>query len=59
MADQVTDEQRKNGLPFPPLSNILETEVSTTVRVATLVFSPKIAGVYRPVDSASWYGVDL
>jgi hypothetical protein len=44
----------QEGIAFPTSSNILETEVRTAVRVATLVFSPKIAGVYRPEDVDSW-----
>jgi malate dehydrogenase (oxaloacetate-decarboxylating)(NADP+) len=53
-AEQVTDEQRTKGLLFPPQSNILETEVRTAVRAATLVFDRKLAGVDRPGDVDSW-----
>lgn len=53
-ADQVTDEQRRMGMLFPPQSNVLETEVFTAVRVATLVFDRDLAGVDRPRDVDSW-----
>jgi malate dehydrogenase (oxaloacetate-decarboxylating)(NADP+) len=53
-ADQVTDEQRRKGLLFPPQSNVLETEVRTAVRVATLVFDRDLARVDRPKDIDSW-----
>jgi malate dehydrogenase (oxaloacetate-decarboxylating)(NADP+) len=53
-ADQVTDDQRKMGLLFPPQSNVLESEVRTAVRVATLVFDRNLARVNRPKDIDSW-----
>lgn len=49
-ADQVTDEQLKKGMLFPPQSNILETEVRTAVRVATLIFNRDLARVDQPKD---------
>jgi len=53
-ADQVTDEQRKKGLLFPPQSNILEAEVCTAVRIATLVFERNLARVDQPKDVNAW-----
>jgi malate dehydrogenase (oxaloacetate-decarboxylating)(NADP+) len=53
-ADAVTDEQRGQGLMFPPQSNVLETEVRTAVRVATLVFDRNLADVGRPSDINAW-----
>jgi malate dehydrogenase (oxaloacetate-decarboxylating)(NADP+) len=50
VADQVTPEQLKLGMLFPPQSNILETEIRTAVRVAKLVFEEGLAGVPRPKD---------
>jgi malate dehydrogenase (oxaloacetate-decarboxylating)(NADP+) len=50
VADQVTPEQLKLGMLFPPQSNILETEIKTAVRVARLVFEEGLAGVSRPDD---------
>jgi malate dehydrogenase (oxaloacetate-decarboxylating)(NADP+) len=53
-ADQVTDEQRGKGMLFPPQSNVLETEVSTATRVASLVFERNLARVDRPKEIKSW-----
>jgi malate dehydrogenase (oxaloacetate-decarboxylating)(NADP+) len=50
VADQVTTEQLKLGMLFPPQSNILEVEVQTAVRVAKLVFDAGLARVDRPTD---------
>jgi malate dehydrogenase (oxaloacetate-decarboxylating)(NADP+) len=49
-ANQVTLEQLKLGMLFPPQSNILEVEVQTATRVAKLVFDADLARVDRPVD---------
>jgi malate dehydrogenase (oxaloacetate-decarboxylating)(NADP+) len=48
VADQVTPDQLKLGMLFPPQSNILEVEVRTAVRVAKLVFDSGLARVDRP-----------
>jgi len=53
-ADQVTDEQRERGMLFPPQTNVLETEVCTAIRVATLIFDRNLAGVSRPKDVEAW-----
>ncbi len=50
VADQVTPEQLKLGMLFPPQSNILETEIQTAARVAKLVFDSGLARVPRPAD---------
>ena len=50
VADQVTAEQLKLGMLFPPQSNILETEIRTAVRVARMVFESNLARVARPAD---------
>ena len=50
VADQVTPEQLKLGMFFPPQSNILEVEVKTAARVAKLVFDANLARVDRPAD---------
>jgi malate dehydrogenase (oxaloacetate-decarboxylating)(NADP+) len=50
VADQVTPEQLKLGMLFPPQSNILETEIKTAARVAKMVFDSKLACVERPAD---------
>jgi malate dehydrogenase (oxaloacetate-decarboxylating)(NADP+) len=45
VADQVTPEQLKLGMLFPPQSDILEVEVKTAARVAKLVFDADLARV--------------
>jgi malate dehydrogenase (oxaloacetate-decarboxylating)(NADP+) len=50
LADQVTDEQLRLGMLFPPQSNILEVEIRTAARVAKLVFDSGLARVDRPGD---------
>ncbi len=50
VADQVPPEMMKQGLLYPPQSNILETEIKTAVRVAKLVFDLGLARVDRPSD---------
>ncbi len=53
-ADAVTDEQRAQGLMFPPQSNVLESEVRTAVRVSTLIFDRNLAGIDRPSNVDAW-----
>ena len=50
VADQVTSDQLKLGMLFPPQSNILEVEIQTAARVAKLVFDTGLARVDRPTD---------
>jgi malate dehydrogenase (oxaloacetate-decarboxylating)(NADP+) len=50
VADQVTPEQLKLGMLFPPQSNILEVEIQTAARVAKLVFDADLARVDRPAN---------
>ena len=50
VADQVTSDQLKLGMLFPPQSSILEVEVQTAGRVAKLVFDAGLARVDRPAD---------
>ncbi|MGC2321331.1 MAG: hypothetical protein WA463_01750, partial [Terriglobales bacterium] len=54
VADQVTAEQLKLGMLFPPQSNILETEIQTAARVAKLVFDSGLARVERPKDMVAF-----
>ncbi len=54
VADQVTPEQLKLGMLFPPQSNILETEIQTAARVAKVVFDAGFAGVSRPADMVAF-----
>ncbi len=50
VADQVTPEQLKLGMLFPPQSNILEVEIKTAARVAKMVFESNLARIARPAD---------
>jgi malate dehydrogenase (oxaloacetate-decarboxylating)(NADP+) len=50
VADQVTRDQLKLGMLFPPQSDMLETEIKTAARVAQVVFEQGLAGVGRPDD---------
>jgi hypothetical protein len=50
VADQVTPDQLKLGMLFPPQSNLLEVEVQTAARVAKLVFDAGLARADRPAD---------
>src|SRR5712672_2799217 len=54
VADQVTPEQLKLGMLFPPQANILEVEVQTAARVAKLVFDAGLARVDRPADMVAF-----
>ena len=58
-ADQVGDEQRAAGRLFPSQSNILETEVTTAVRVVEFMFDQGLAQVERPSDIRSWIEAQL
>jgi malate dehydrogenase (oxaloacetate-decarboxylating)(NADP+) len=53
-ADEVTNQEREQGLLFPVQSNILEAEVHTAQRIVTLVFDRNLARVERPRDIGSW-----
>ena len=50
VADQVTAEQLKLGMLFPPQSEVLEVAIHTATRVAKLVFDSNLAQVSRPDD---------
>jgi len=50
VADQVTPDQLKLGMLFPPQSNILEVEIQTAARVAKLLFYSGLARVNPPSD---------
>jgi malate dehydrogenase (oxaloacetate-decarboxylating)(NADP+) len=54
VADQVTPEQLKLGMLFPPQSDILEVEIQTAARVAKLVFDAGLARVDRPTDMVAF-----
>lgn len=50
VADQVSPKLLKQGLLYPLQANILETEIKTAARVATLVFDSSLAGIEHPTD---------
>ena len=54
VADQVPSDLLKQGLLYPPQSDILETEIQTAARVARLVFDSGLARVERPTDMVSF-----
>lgn len=53
-ADQVDQAARDKGMLFPPQSDILETEITTAVRVAEHIFDRGLATVDRPDDIRAW-----
>jgi malate dehydrogenase (oxaloacetate-decarboxylating)(NADP+) len=50
LADQITAAELRQGLLFPPQSNILEIEIKIAARVAKVVFDSNLACVARPDD---------
>lgn len=49
-ADQVGDDLRNKGMLFPSQANILETEITTAIRVVEFMFDKGLATVERPKD---------
>src|SRR4029077_432693 len=54
VADQVTPEQLRLGMLFPPQSNILKVELQTAARVAEFILDHGLATVERPANIRSW-----
>jgi malate dehydrogenase (oxaloacetate-decarboxylating)(NADP+) len=54
VADQVTPDQLKLGMLYPPQSSILEVETQTAARVAKLVFDSGLARLDRPTDMVAF-----
>jgi malate dehydrogenase (oxaloacetate-decarboxylating)(NADP+) len=54
VADQVSPEQLKLGILFPPQSDILKVEVETAARVAEFMFDNGLATVERPAEIRAW-----
>jgi malate dehydrogenase (oxaloacetate-decarboxylating)(NADP+) len=50
LADQVSEDELRSGLLYPPQSNILETEIAVAQRLAEVIFDRGLAGVDRPED---------
>src|SRR6201993_4927112 len=59
VADQVTSDQLKLGMLFPPQSDILEVQVQTAARVAKLVFDAGLARVDRPANMEAFIWRDV
>ena len=49
-ADQVGSDLRDKGMLFPSQSNVLETEITTAVRIVEFMFNQGLATVERPKD---------
>lgn len=49
-ADQVGDDLRDKGMLYPSQTNILETEITTAIRVVEFMFDKGLATVERPKD---------
>jgi malate dehydrogenase (oxaloacetate-decarboxylating)(NADP+) len=54
VADQVSPEQLKLGMLFPPQSDIVKVEVEAGARVAEFMFDNGLATVERPSDIRAW-----
>jgi malate dehydrogenase (oxaloacetate-decarboxylating)(NADP+) len=54
VADQVTPEQLKLGMLFPPQSDIVKVEAEAGARVAKFLFDNGLATVERPADIRTW-----
>jgi malate dehydrogenase (oxaloacetate-decarboxylating)(NADP+) len=54
VADQVPPDLLKQGLLYPLQSNILETEIQTAARIASLIFDSSLARVKRPADMVAF-----
>lgn len=54
VADQVSPEQLKLGMLFPPQSDIVKVEAEAGARVAEFIFDKGLATVERPADIRSW-----
>ena len=54
VADQVSPEQLKLGMLFPPQSDIVKVEVEAGSRVVEFIFDNGLATVERPADIHTW-----
>jgi len=59
VADQVSPEQLKLGMLFPPQSDIVKVEVEAGARVAGFMFHNGLATVERPADIRTWVEAQL
>ncbi|CAB3807501.1 NAD-dependent malic enzyme [Paraburkholderia ultramafica] len=53
-ADQIGPSLQAKGMLFPSQDNILETEITTAVRIAEHMFDAGLAQVERPHDIRAW-----
>ncbi len=53
-AEQVTPEMQKKGMLYPSQDNILETEITTAVRIIEYMFDSGLAQAERPANIRSW-----
>jgi malate dehydrogenase (oxaloacetate-decarboxylating)(NADP+) len=53
-ADQVGPGEQARGMLFPSQSEVLETEVTTAIRIAEFMFDQGLAQVTRPDDIRAW-----
>ena len=53
-ADQVTEEQRRQGMLFPSQADIQQVEVAIATRVAEFLFDRGLARAKRPSDVRAW-----
>ena len=58
-AEQITTEQRDMGMLYPSQDQILETEVSTAVRICEYLFDSGLAQVKRPPNIRQWLDEQL
>ncbi len=54
VAELVTSEHLEAGLLYPPLGEILQTEIHVAGRVAALIFARGLAGAAQPADLRSF-----
>ncbi len=50
VSEQVTQSELDSGLLYPPVSNILETEIHVAAKVSEVIFARGLAGVAKPAD---------
>ena len=58
-ADQVGDDLRAKGMLYPSQANILETEITTAVRVVEFMFDKGLATADRPRDVRAFVEAQL
>jgi malate dehydrogenase (oxaloacetate-decarboxylating)(NADP+) len=48
LAGQVSEDMRKSGLIYPPISEILNVSFNVAVKIAEYIFDNGLAGIKRP-----------